>query len=187
MTKGRSLTLVASDGSRVGLPLLPETLVRTRTAEASGERLEFVAALDDRIGEGQTTTADTISALAALTDVSELRWGDRRFRGNLAELTITETAFRVGLEPIAATIRVAFDVVTDEEEAISVTVSGQRWRRVGNLSRAGPGDPVFALELDENGSAHVRFGDGRHGARPPAGAILVRARYRVGGGQAGSS
>ena len=116
MKERRSLALVASDGSRVDLPLLPETLVRTRTADPPRERLELVAALDDRIEGGAVLTADTISALAALTDVSELHWGDRRFRGTLAELSVTETAFRDDLEPTAATIRIAFDVTTEKEK-----------------------------------------------------------------------
>jgi len=185
--RGRpSLTLVGPDGPRVGLPLVPEALVRTRTANGSGERLEFVAALDDRLGDDETTTAETISALTALNDVSELHWGDRRFRGWLAELTVTETAFQKELEPIAATIRIAFEVLPDEEEAVSVTVSGERWRRVGDLGSAGPDDRVYALDLGDDGSLRLHFGDGRHGAHPPAGEILVRARYRAGGGQAGA-
>jgi len=183
--RGRpSLTLVGPDGPRVGLPLVPEALVRTRTANGSGERLEFVAALDDRLGDDETTTAETISALTALNDVSELHWGDRRFRGRLAELTVTETAFQKELKPIAATIRIAFEVLPDEEEAVSVTVSGERWRQVGDLGSARPDDPVYATNLGDDGSLRIRFGDGRHGARPPAGEILVRARYRVGGGPA---
>jgi hypothetical protein len=60
VTEGPSLSLVAPDGTRVGLPLVPETLVRTRTPEGSGERLEFVATLDDRLGEVEITTADTV-------------------------------------------------------------------------------------------------------------------------------
>jgi hypothetical protein len=115
--------------------------------------------------------------------VSELQWGNRRFGGTLAQLTVTETDFREELEPVAATIRVAFDLLPDEEEVVSVTVSGQQWRRVGDLRTAGPDDPVYSVKFGENGSAHVRFGDGRYGARPSAGEILVRARYRVGGGR----
>jgi hypothetical protein len=183
MKGGPSLTLVAPDGTRVALPLVPETLMRTRTP--SGERLEFVAALDDRLGEGEAMTGETISALTALSDVTELQWGDRGFRGGLAELTVTETAFGQELQPVAATVRLAFEVRPDEGESVSVTVSGEPWRRVEDLSGAGPDDPVYALTRGEDGSLQVRFGDGRRGARPPAGEILVRARYRVGGGQAG--
>jgi hypothetical protein len=176
-----SLTLVASDGASVTFPLLPETLVRSRTADMVGERLELVAHLDDRLGNGPATTADTISALAALSgDVSELRWGERLFRVRLAELTVTETAFHEGLEPIAATIQLALDVIPAGEQAVSVTVAGERWRQVPDLDGAGPNDPVYELRLGDDGSLNVRFGDGTRGARPPAGEILVRARYRVG-------
>jgi len=180
-----SVTLVASDGARVVFPLPPEALGRSRTA--LGERLELVTHLDDRLGDDTATTAHTISSLVAVSDdVSELHWGDRRFRGSLAELTVTETSFREDLEPIAATLRVAFDVSPDEEQSLSVTVSGERWRRVSDLGSAGPDDRVYATDVGENGSLQIRFGDGKHGARPPTGEILIRARYRVGGGQAGA-
>jgi hypothetical protein len=179
-----SVTLVAPDGARVIFPLPPEALTRGRTA--LGDRLEFVTHLDDRLGDDTATTADTISALAAVSDdVSELHWGERRFRGSLAELTVTETAFRDNLEPVAATIRLAFDVIPDEARALAVTVSGQPWRQVDDLGSAGPNDAVYVVRIGDDGSLHVRFGDGRHGARPPASEIQVRARYRVGGGQAG--
>jgi hypothetical protein len=178
-----SVALVAPDGARVVLPLPPESLARSRTA--LGERLGLVAHLDDRLDDDAPPTADTISALTAAEDVSELHWGERRFRGRLAELTVTETAFREDLEPIAATIRIAFDVVPDEAQPVSVTVSGQQWRQVSDVGSAGPTDAVYAVRIGDDGSLHVRFGDGKRGARPPAGEVLVRARYRVGGGQAG--
>jgi hypothetical protein len=183
--KGRpSLTLVAADGARVVFPLLPETLVRTRTAEGAGERLDFVTNLDDRLGDDTATTAATISALtAASSDVSELHWGERRFRVRLAELTVTETGFNEELEPIAATIRLTFDVIPAEDEAVSVTVAGERWHQVADLSSAGPDDRVYAVHIEDNGSAQIRFGDGQRGARPSAGEISVRARYAVGGGK----
>jgi hypothetical protein len=163
-------------------PLAPETMVRRRTADRLEERLEFVAALDDRLGERASSTADTISALATLGgDVIELSWGSRRFRVYLAELTVTETAFGKNLAPIAATIKLAFDVVPVEEDAVSVTVAGERWRQVPDLGKAGPNDLSYEVSVEDEGSLAIRFGDGRHGARPPAGEVLVRARYRIGG------
>lgn len=182
-----SLTLVASTGRRVDLPLLPETLVRRRTADSSGERLELLTHLDDRLGNETAATAGILSALTELSgDVSELRWGKRRFRVSLSHLTVTETAFQEELEPIAATIQLAFEVVPDEEQAFAVTVAGKRWRQAPDLDSAGPNDPVYELRIGDDGSLKVRFGDGKRGARPPAGEILVRARYRVGGGVAGA-
>ncbi len=55
-----------------------------------------------------------------------------------------------------------------------VTVGGQPWRRVGDLDDAGPGARVYELAPT---TGQVRFGDGVHGAVPPAGAS-VRASYR---------
>jgi hypothetical protein len=186
MKRQPTLALIAANGRPIDFPLSPETLVRSRTAHTFGERLEFVAHLDDRLGNGPATTASTISALAALSDdVTELHWGKRRFRVSLAELTITETAFQEELEPIAATIQLAFNVIPAEEQAVSVTVGGERWRETPELDRAGPNDPFYELGLDDDGSLHLRFGDGRRGARPSAGEILVRARYRVGERKAG--
>ena len=176
--------MVGSEGSRVVFPLLPETLVRTRTADAAAERLEFVTSIDDRLGDDTATTADTISALTAVSgDLSELHWGERRFRVRLAELTVTETGFNEELQPNAATIRLTFDVIPAEDEAVSVTVAGERWRQVADLGSAGPDDRVYVIHIEDNGSAQIRFGDGRQGARPPAGEISVRARYAVGGGK----
>lgn len=152
------------------------------TPDRLEERLEFVAHLDDRLGEGTPSTARTTSTLAALSgDVAELSWGSRRFRVDLAEVTVTETAFREDLAPIAATIKLAFDVIPAEEHAVSVTVAGERWRQVSDLGKAGPNDLAYEVSVDDDGSLAIRFGDGRHGTRPPVGEVLVRARYRIGG------
>ena len=48
-----------------------------------------------------------------------------------------------------------------------------------------PGDRVFILRLDEDGAAHVIFGDGIRGARLPTGQDNVEAIYRRGAGLAG--
>lgn len=188
--KGHPLVaLVGADGRRVAFPLAPETLMRRRAPDALEERLEFTALLDDRLGEGPDSTADTISALVALgDDVAELSWGARRFRVRLAELAVAETTFGEELAPIAATIALALDVLPAREHAVSVVVAGERWRQVSDLRQAGPDDRSYEVSVDEDGSLAVRFGDGRHGARPPAGEVLVRARYRVrGAGPAGDS
>jgi hypothetical protein len=43
----------------------------------------------------------------------------------------------------------------------------------------------FVVEVEHDGSARLRFGDGVHGRRPPVGASFS-ARYRVGNGRAGN-
>lgn len=55
------------------------------------------------------------------------------------------------------------------------------WVRRETLAFSGPGDPHFAVEIDEQDRATVVFGD----ARPTLSAD-VRARYRIGGGEHGN-
>jgi hypothetical protein len=85
--------------------------------------------------------------------------------------------------------------------SISLQVDGERWWEIDDLSSAGsevpvpdlrapPGTPtidqtpatVFTIDPE---AGQVRFGDGLHGARPPAGAPL-RADYDYGMGRAGN-
>ncbi|MCR0982760.1 putative baseplate assembly protein [Roseomonas populi] len=46
-------------------------------------------------------------------------------------------------------------------------------------------EAAFTVEVDNDLRGHLRFGDGRHGLRPPEGAAFS-ARYRVGNGVAGN-
>lgn len=48
-------------------------------------------------------------------------------------------------------------------------VDGEEWRLVDDLSTAGPDDKVYAINQQ---AGRIRFGDGRHGAIPAAGAHL---------------
>ena len=63
---------------------------------------------------------------------------------------------------------------------VSVTVGGRPSRRVADLSAMGPTADVFAVAVDAAGVAHVVFGNGVHGRRPPAGAAITVA-YRSAG------
>lgn len=51
-----------------------------------------------------------------------------------------------------------------------LTVGGETWTRVDDLDRAGPRQKVYEIE---QASGTVRFGNGRHGMAPPAGARLA--------------
>jgi hypothetical protein len=59
---------------------------------------------------------------------------------------------------------------------------GYFWRLTDDLLSAGPDEPVFSLDPE---AGLVRFGDGLHGARPPAGRKIV-ASYEYGGGPQGN-
>ena len=59
------------------------------------------------------------------------------------------------------------------------------WFARADLLGSGPEDRHFVAEVDDDGRAHLRFGDGVHGQLPPAGMAFV-PRYRIGGGRAGN-
>jgi hypothetical protein len=59
------------------------------------------------------------------------------------------------------------------------------WNARRDLLASGPGDRDFAVEVDDDGRAHLRFGDGELGQRPEVGTEL-QAFYRIGGGLAGN-
>ena len=72
---------------------------------------------------------------------------------------------------------------------VSDPVTGQivevwvRWRERAHLFDAGPGDRVYTLERI---TGLVRFGDGRRGLVPPAGAPIT-VSFRTGGGLSGNA
>jgi hypothetical protein len=59
------------------------------------------------------------------------------------------------------------------------------WLPRGDLLSSGPDDRHFVAEIDDEGRAWLRFGDGEHGRRPEPGAALA-ATYRIGNGLSGN-
>lgn len=59
------------------------------------------------------------------------------------------------------------------------------WKPRRDLIRSGRDDQHFVAELDNEGRAHLRFGDDESGEQPDAG-IMFRARYRIGNGLVGN-
>jgi hypothetical protein len=61
-----------------------------------------------------------------------------------------------------------------------------RWQPRYDLLASGPDDRHFVVETDDDGAAHLRFGDGVLGAQPQAGDFF-RAASRIGNGPAGNA
>lgn len=66
---------------------------------------------------------------------------------------------------------------SDDEDAV--------WEPRRDLLGSGPRDRHFVGELEDDGRLALRFGDGRHGAKPTPGSRLA-LHYRLGGGTAGN-
>ncbi|MEV7612589.1 putative baseplate assembly protein [Streptomyces sp. NPDC089799] len=63
--------------------------------------------------------------------------------------------------------------------------SDEPWLPRRDLLDCGPADRCFVGEPDDDGLLHLRFGDGRNGARPAPGSVL-ELRFRLGNGTAGN-
>ncbi|UUN25143.1 putative baseplate assembly protein [Streptomyces sp. FIT100] len=98
-------------------------------------------------------------------------------------------AYAAGLRPDEPALRgPAAAFVADPRSALpAVTVvdGDVTWVPRRDLLGSGPRDRHLVGELEDDGRLALRFGDGRHGARPRPGARL-ELRYRLGGGTAGN-
>ncbi|MCL7375256.1 putative baseplate assembly protein [Streptomyces sp. 35G-GA-8] len=98
-------------------------------------------------------------------------------------------AYAVGLHPGEAVLRGPASALVQDPRAalpaVTVTDGDRSWAPRRDLLSSGPRDPHFVGELEDDGRIALRFGDGRHGARPRPGARL-ELRYRLGGGKAGN-
>jgi hypothetical protein len=76
----------------------------------------------------------------------------------------------------------------DPRRALPVTQlegDGKRWEPARDLLDRGRFDTAFVVETEDDGTAHVRFGDNEHGQAPEPG-VSFGARYRIGNGRAGN-
>ncbi|KAF4409372.1 putative baseplate assembly protein [Streptomyces lycii] len=100
-------------------------------------------------------------------------------------------AYAAGLHPDEPVLwGPASAVVPDPRKALpAVTLTdadgGGQWEPRRDLLDSGGRDRHFTGELEDDGRLALRFGDGRHGARPEPGSAL-EIRYRLGGGTAGN-
>jgi hypothetical protein len=67
----------------------------------------------------------------------------------------------------------------------NTTSEPREWRPRADLLSSGGDEAHFVVEVDDEGIAHLRFGDGETGRMPDAGTIF-QATYRIGGGVAGN-
>ncbi|WP_051791561.1 putative baseplate assembly protein [Amycolatopsis jejuensis] len=72
------------------------------------------------------------------------------------------------------------------ESTLAARVSGVRWHETDGLVWSGPTSHEYEMDTGQDGTRTLRFGDGVHGARIPAGVENVTARYRVGAGHDGN-
>ncbi|MBZ9643879.1 putative baseplate assembly protein, partial [Streptomyces sp. PSKA30] len=99
-------------------------------------------------------------------------------------------AYAAGLHPDEPVLRgSATGALTQDPRralpAVRIQDGDDVWEPRRDLLDSAPRDRHFVGELEDDGRLALRFGDGRHGARPTPGAHL-RIHYRLGGGSAGN-
>ena len=66
------------------------------------------------------------------------------------------------------------------ESTLEVRVNNIRWKEVPTFYGRSPGDRVYLIRTDDDGTTTIQFGDGIVGTRLPSGNENIRARYRTG-------
>jgi len=109
-----------------------------------------------------------------------------RFNPRLARQPLTHAApydnsapASIAMAPIAEEAVPAIKLESGE------AVDTLHWSAQRDLLDSDPEALGFVTEIENDGIARLRFGDGRHGKRPPSGKAF-RASYRVGNGTAGN-
>ncbi|MFJ6620693.1 putative baseplate assembly protein [Kitasatospora sp. NPDC091335] len=80
----------------------------------------------------------------------------------------------------------AADTPRGARSTLEIRVDGVRWTEVDSLAGRGADERVYVTGTATDGRTTVTFGDGVHGSRLPTGRENVRARYRIGIGEAGN-
>ncbi len=179
---GRPRLWATEDGAEARLPLLQVTWGRE-------DALEFPLCLSTRLPGGEDLTnvsvargnmvpADHGRTLVEVHSLAAPVPADRPFRLALRQAPVT-----LQCRPsLAGPPRAARPAV---ELSLDFPTGTQTWSEVPDLLDSPPLEQHFVVDLDHEGRATLRFGDGEYG-REPAGATGVTATYRIGNGRAGS-
>ncbi|MET8543449.1 putative baseplate assembly protein [Kitasatospora sp. NPDC004799] len=186
LTPGR---LIAVSGERTDIP---------NTTGVRGTELAMIAGVeqgvDPRLPGDTVRTSITLSAPLA----HRYRRDTVQILGNVVRATQGATRDEAigsgdaGLPGQRFALRqspltwLAADTPRGARSTLEVRVDGVRWHEVDSLAGRGPDERVYVTGTSSDGRTTVTFGDGVHGARLPTGRENVRARYRIGIGEAGN-
>jgi hypothetical protein len=185
---------------------LPFPLCLSSLAQPGGERCERID--DVSVARGNVILVDQGRTLAQPEDLPpvptrrqvaeciddcwppEITETSGRYRPRLRELDLTFS------QPLASYCPASQALKQDPRQALpqvlslvehhaSLGANGRAWEARYDLLASESESCHFAVEMDNEGYAHLRMGNGESGCAPTAGAIF-RARYRVGNGVEGN-
>jgi hypothetical protein len=145
------------------------------------------------VDHGQTQPREDLCTVPTLTTTASCEC-----TGEPSDVKVTPGRIRPTLKKTPLTYRAA--LLMDTAPAASLLTQDVRsalpqlwltsqppspWSVRYDLIESQPGDWQFVVEIDDDGYAHLRFGDGTLGVQPPAGMSLT-ATYRIGNGSVGN-
>lgn len=137
---------------------------------------------------GPVGTRTTLQECACEGSVIETTTVPERFTAKLQDAPLT---FAEDCAPQASASRLIAQDTRQAKPRLSLqeldrgAPTGPEWRPRYDLLASGRDDRHFVAEIDDEGFARLRFGDGDLGAQP-AGGTLFQATYRIGNGPAGN-
>jgi len=195
---------ILADGAlklRVGAEqALPLTRVRWRRADALTTPVCLSVRIDDTlvrnvsVAYGNVILADhglTRSEPHSPDDLSVdgrlvVQYGPLTMeqRPELPPVSLTTGRFEVDRDELAGDVRDALPALTLLVTDAAADVHD--WTSVPDLLDSGPFDEQFVAEVDDEGRAQLRFGDGEYGRELDPDITALTVVYRVGNGRAGN-
>jgi Electron transfer DM13 len=135
---------------------------------------------------GPVGTNTTLQECACEGSVIEVTTVPERFTAKLQDGPLT---FAEDCAPQASASRLIAQDPRQAKPRLSLqelgAATGPEWQPRYDLLESGGNDRHFVAEMDDDGYAHLRFGDGELGAQP-ASDTRFQATYRLGNGPAGN-
>lgn len=150
------------------------------------------------VDHGAQTGPEDLGSVGVAEEIGECECGD-----DMVEVSRVAARFRPVLEgvpltfaaPVAANMPASRALAQDARLASAQIVSltsvvddgpEWRWEVREELLSSGAGDRHVVVEIDDDGRAHLRFGDGDSGRAPEPSAVFT-VLYRVGNGNTGNT
>jgi hypothetical protein len=171
-------------------PLPADDPSNPRLASAAGLLRQDVRAANPQIGlssipAAPATTCESLAPLFRPADLSDLRELVPILRSTTNPVTPALRArISSGVLEDLDKLQVGDEIPELLEESLSAELF-LSWEERFDLLSSGPDERHFVVEIDNEGYAHLRFGNGELGRQPEAGSAFF-ATYRVGNGIAGN-
>jgi hypothetical protein len=174
LKKGQKVILTGERDDLKGVIAGELLTIKESLIERGFTVLVFETALVNRyVRAGVTINANVARATHGETVQETLGGGDatqayQRFTLRQPPLTYTSAA-----------------TITGSQTTLETRVNDLLWTEVPDLFGRGPEERIYITRIDDEGKTTVIFGDGKTGARLPAGLENVKAKYRKGVGLGG--